>query len=115
MKGPAAMTTPAVLRYMSTDTTILSLQPKGARMTLPTYPILTTGEWHSEASGETFETQNPYTGKAWAKIPRCAEADVHKAVAAAKAAFDKGPWPAMTATQRGALLRRLGDLIAENA
>jgi acyl-CoA reductase-like NAD-dependent aldehyde dehydrogenase len=84
-------------------------------MTLPTYQILTNGEWHSAVSGEHFETQNPYTGKAWAKIPRCAEADVFKAVAAAKAAFDKGPWPAMTATQRGALLRRLGDLIAENA
>jgi hypothetical protein len=47
---------------------------------------------------------------AWAQIPSCAEADVSCAVA-----FDGGAWPAMTATQRGALLRKLGDLIAMHA
>ncbi|HYZ21826.1 MAG TPA: aldehyde dehydrogenase [Rhodopila sp.] len=73
------------------------------------------GEWSGSASGDYFETDNPYTGATWALIPRCGAPDVDRAVAAAKAAFDKGPWPNMTATQRGALLRKLGDLIAENA
>lgn len=84
-------------------------------MTLPSYQVLIGGEWQDAASGECFETQNPYTGASWARIPRCAEADVARAVSAAKAAFECGPWPAMTATQRGALLRRLGDLVAANA
>ncbi|HXT82112.1 MAG TPA: aldehyde dehydrogenase [Acetobacteraceae bacterium] len=84
-------------------------------MTLPKYQVLIGGEWQDAASGAHFETQNPYTGAPWALIPRCAEADVGRAVAAAKAAFESGPWPAMTATQRGALLRKLGDLIAANA
>ncbi|HEY8289913.1 MAG TPA: aldehyde dehydrogenase family protein, partial [Acetobacteraceae bacterium] len=79
-------------------------------MTLPKYQVLIDGKWQDSASGAQFETYNPYTGEAWALIPRCVEADVARAVGAAKAAFDKGPWPAMTATQRGALLRRLGDL-----
>lgn len=84
-------------------------------MTLPTYQVLIGGEWQAAASGDHFETQNPYTGTSWARIPRCNEADANRAVAAAKAAFENGAWPAMTATQRGALLRRLGDLIAANA
>jgi len=75
-------------------------------MSLPKYQVLIGGGWQNAASGEFFETHDPYAGKAWELIPRCGEADVGQAVAAAKSAFDRGPWPAMTATQRGALLRR---------
>jgi len=67
------------------------------------------------ASGETFETLNPYTGDAWATVPRGGADDAERAVAAAKKAFISGDWPAMTPTQRGHILRKLGDLIAENA
>ena len=84
-------------------------------MTLPTYQFPIGGEWQSADQGAHFETHNPYTGAPWALIPRCTEADVGRAVAAAKAALDGGAWPAMTATQWGALLRRLGDLIAAHA
>jgi aldehyde dehydrogenase (NAD+) len=84
-------------------------------MSLPKYEVLVGGKWQPSASGDYFETDNPFTGATWALIPRCGEADANQAVAAAKAAFDGGAWPAMTATQRGALLRRLGDLLAEHA
>src|ERR1700749_4209174 len=84
-------------------------------MSLPKYDVLVGGKWQPSASGEYFETDNPFTGATWALIPRCGEADANQAVAAAKAAFDRGACPAMTATQRGALLRRLGDLLAEHA
>lgn len=66
------------------------------------------------ASGEWFDSFNPYTGEAWAKAPRAGAEDVNRAVAAARSAF-YGDWRKLTATARGALLRRLGDLIAENA
>src|ERR1043165_4609337 len=62
-----------------------------------------------------FETQNPYTDQTWAEIPRSDGRDVDRAVQAAHRAFTSGPWPEMTATQRGALMRRLGDLIARGA
>jgi aldehyde dehydrogenase (NAD+) len=62
-----------------------------------------------------FETQNPFTGEAWAEIPRCDGRDVDAAVKAAHAALVSGPWAEMTATQRGALMRRLGDLVARDA
>jgi aldehyde dehydrogenase (NAD+) len=62
-----------------------------------------------------FETQNPYTGEAWAQIPRGEARDVDAAVRAAHEALTAGPWSEMTATQRGALMRKLGDLIARDA
>ena len=73
------------------------------------------GRFVDAASGEFFETQNPYTGKAWALIPRCGAEDVDRAVKAAHTAFTSGPWPKLTASQRGALLRRLGDLVSEHS
>jgi (Z)-2-((N-methylformamido)methylene)-5-hydroxybutyrolactone dehydrogenase len=62
-----------------------------------------------------FETQNPFTGRAWAEIPQGDAQDVDAAVKAAHHALTSGPWSEMTATQRGALMRRLGDLIARDA
>lgn len=79
------------------------------------YEIFVDSVWGPAATGEYFETDNPFTGKAWAKIPRCNAQDVDRAVKAAYAAYDIGPWAQMSATARGALLRKLGDLIAENA
>ena len=84
-------------------------------MGLPKYEILIGGNWHAAAGGDYFETCNPYTAKPWALIPRCGTADAERAIDEAHAAFESGSWPRMTATQRGALLRRLGDLLAQHA
>ncbi len=82
---------------------------------LKSYKMLIGGEWVDAAGGETFESMNPYTGKNWALMPRGQAEDVDRAVQAAKKAFTSGDWPKMTATGRGHLLRKLGDLIAEHA
>jgi aldehyde dehydrogenase (NAD+) len=82
---------------------------------IKTYQMYIGGQWCDPASGEWFESHNPFSGKVWARMPRGNAEDAARAVAAAQDAFTGGPWPAMNATQRGALLRRLGDLIAENA
>jgi len=66
-------------------------------------------------SGVWFETHNPYTGEAWAEIASGTATDVDAVVQSAHRAFSQGPWSKMTATQRGALLRRVGDLIARDA
>ncbi|WP_256500541.1 aldehyde dehydrogenase [Pseudonocardia humida] len=65
-------------------------------------------------SGATFESQNPYTGRPWALIPDGGPPDVDAAVAAARAALD-GEWGATTGFARAALIRRLAELITENA
>ncbi|MFG1633392.1 aldehyde dehydrogenase [Pseudonocardia alni] len=81
---------------------------------LETFKMLIGGKPSDAASGRTFETQNPFTGAPWATVPDCGPDDVDTAVAAARTALD-GEWGAMTPFARAACLRRLGDLITENA
>jgi acyl-CoA reductase-like NAD-dependent aldehyde dehydrogenase len=82
---------------------------------LKTYQMFVGGQWVDAASRDHFESHNPYTGKAWALIPRAGAEDADRAVRAAHKAFTTGDWPKMNATQRGACLRRLGDLIVEHS
>jgi hypothetical protein len=77
--------------------------------------MLIGGEWVEPASGEWFESINPYTAQPWALIPRGGKADVDRAVAAAKNAFVGNAWRSLSASDRGVLLRRLADLLAEQA
>ncbi|MGK9340000.1 aldehyde dehydrogenase [Sinorhizobium meliloti] len=68
------------------------------------------------ADGEVrFESIDPATGRAWAEMPEAREADVDRAVEAACNALHDGPWHKFSATQRGKLLYKLADLVAENA
>ncbi|WP_076861110.1 aldehyde dehydrogenase [Bradyrhizobium mercantei] len=72
-------------------------------------------EWRRAEDGEWFTSMDPYTGRDWARMPRGKAADADAAVRAASKAFRGGPWPSMTASARGLLLHRLGDLIARQA
>jgi (Z)-2-((N-methylformamido)methylene)-5-hydroxybutyrolactone dehydrogenase len=67
----------------------------------------TTGRW--------LPSTNPFTGAEWAEVPHCGVDDVDVAIDAAHQAFTKGPWATLSATGRGKLMRRLGDLIARDA
>lgn len=82
---------------------------------LQKYKMFIGGEWIEAASGEHFESYDPYTAEPWCLIPQAKAEDVDRAVQAAHAAFTTGDWPTLHPTQRGMLMRRLGDLIAENA
>jgi acyl-CoA reductase-like NAD-dependent aldehyde dehydrogenase len=77
--------------------------------------MLIGGDWVDAEGGETFETDNPYLGAPWALVPRAKPADVDHAVEAARKAFCDSRWRAISATARGAMLRRLADLIAAEA
>jgi len=78
---------------------------------IETFDMLIDGTWVQAADGAQFDSTNPATGKIWARVPEATEADVDRAVRAADAAL-RGPWGAMTPTQRGKCLARLGDLMA---
>ncbi|WP_367352365.1 aldehyde dehydrogenase [Achromobacter animicus] len=82
---------------------------------MKTYSMRIAGAPAAAISGEWFETQNPYTGEAWARVARGAAQDVDVAVQAAHFAFSEGPWAELTATERGRLLYRLADLIERDA
>ena len=65
--------------------------------------------------GKTFATLNPSTGQPLARIAECKAVDVDKAVAAARAAFDDGPWPRMSPAERKTILQRLATVVEANA
>src|SRR5690349_24964485 len=82
---------------------------------LPRHRLYIGGRWTDPEKANWFETFDPCTAEPWALVPRATIEDVNKAVAAAKAAFVGGPWSQMTATARGAVLHKLGALIAREA
>ncbi|HET8914009.1 MAG TPA: aldehyde dehydrogenase family protein [Ktedonobacteraceae bacterium] len=77
--------------------------------------MLIGGQWVESASGKTFETFNPSTGEVLAHVAEADAEDVNRAVIVARKAFESGPWPKMTPSQRGRLLWKLADLIEQNA
>ena len=83
--------------------------------TLTRYRMYIDGQWADSSSGAVFPSDDPYRGEPWAEIPRGTAVDVDRAVRAAHRALTTGEWPRLTASRRGALLRRLGDLVAERS
>src|SRR5688572_11681546 len=82
---------------------------------MKSYRMYIDGEWCDATSGQVFQSENPFTGQPWAVIPRGDSSDVDRAVRAAHRALTSGDWPKLTASRRGAALRRLGDLVAEHS
>ena len=82
---------------------------------MKTYQHYINGNWVKPASGEYFDTENPYTCEVWAKVARGTAKDADRAVKAAKAAFESGVWADMRPTQRGKLLVRLAEIIEREA
>src|SRR5829696_9732493 len=76
--------------------------------------LLIDGEWVEPASGKTFPTLNPATGETLAEIAAGEAEDIDRAVAAARRAFESGPWPRMTPAERQKLIWRLADRIEES-
>lgn len=79
------------------------------------YQHFIDGAYVDPVQGQWFESLDPYRGEVWAEMPRGTAADIDRAVAAARRAMTSGPWAGMNASHRGKLLRKLGDLVAENA
>ncbi len=92
-----------------------SISPQSDADAVERFKMYIDGEWCESVSRRWFDTKNPYTGKVWAQLPEANEDDVNRAVKAAHQAFTTGPWATMTPSDRGLLLHRLGDLVAENA
>ncbi|MGB9122074.1 MAG: aldehyde dehydrogenase family protein [Candidatus Angelobacter sp.] len=77
--------------------------------------LLIDGKW-SEGSGKWFDTFNPATGEVLTQVAEGGVSGVDQAVAAARKAFDdvNSPWRKMSASERGKVLWRIGDLIEKN-
>jgi phenylacetaldehyde dehydrogenase len=77
--------------------------------------LLIGGEWVDSKSSAHIPVMDPATGVEIASVADANATDVDRAVAAARAAFETGPWPSMLPAAREALLWRLSDLIQKNA
>jgi aldehyde dehydrogenase (NAD+) len=75
------------------------------------YLLYIDGRFVPSVGGETFDAINPFDLSVVAKVARATPGDIDLAVAAARKAFDSGPWPAMPPAERSALLKKLSDLI----
>src|SRR5581483_1392165 len=87
--------------------------PRGATMTVMTGILrirhFIGGEFVDSASGATFDSINPATNEPFASVAAAGPEDVERAVRAARLAFDEGPWPRMSPTERRRILDRIAD------
>ncbi len=79
------------------------------------YQMMIGGKWEDAVSGEWMDSVDPFSGQVIAQVPRGNVADAGRAVQAAHQAFRAPTWMELTATARGHLLRKLGELIERDA
>ncbi len=82
-------------------------------VTQQVYQFVIDGREAGAVSGRTATVTNPATGAAVASAPVADEQDVQRAVLAARRAFEEGPWPQMSASERGRVLLRIASLLRE--
>jgi len=67
------------------------------------------GQWVEASTGRAFSVISPDTERVYVRVGEAGKADIEKAVAAARKAFDHGPWPRLTHAERGAYLRAMAE------
>ena len=88
--------------------------PSGVQTEVKTYQMFINGEWVASKTAKTFPVYDPSTEEVIAQVPDASADDVNRAVAAAKAAFEEGPWAATTAQERGRVLFRMAEKVRQN-
>lgn len=77
--------------------------------------LFINGEYVPAASGKTFPVLNPASNEVLTELAEAGVEDVHRAVTAARKAFDDGPWPKMKTAERAKLIRRFAELLVKHA
>src|SRR6202049_3145330 len=84
------------------------------KVSVKTYQNYINAQWVAGSSGETFPVYDPSTEEVIAQVASSNAADVDRAVKAARAAFDSGPWGQTNAADRGRVLFKLAEKIRQN-
>ncbi|MBG9723536.1 aldehyde dehydrogenase DhaS [Bacillus mycoides] len=92
----------------------VNLHEKVEKFLQGTKKLYVNGAFIESASGKTFKTPNPATGETLAIVAEAGREDIHKAVVAARMAFDEGPWSRMSTAERSRLMYKLADLMEEH-
>jgi phenylacetaldehyde dehydrogenase len=96
---------------MATAAETIAVNPQVNSFVAKPRRMLINGQWVAAASGKTFPTYNPSTGEVLAHVAEGDKEDVDRAVAAARAAFQKGPWRKLPPAERARLMWKLADLL----
>src|ERR1700690_3118597 len=78
------------------------------------HKMLIDGKWVAAASGKTFAVEDPATEEIIAHVPAGDQADIDLAVAAARRAFETGPWSRRKPADRSKLVWKLGDILEQH-
>src|SRR5215469_5329725 len=100
---------------MATAAQAVPVDESVSQFVAKTRQMLINGKWVNAASDKTFPTYNPATGEVLALVAEGDKEDIERAVAAARSAFDKGPWRKFSPSERGRLLWKLADLLEKHA
>ncbi|MGH9744638.1 MAG: aldehyde dehydrogenase family protein [Candidatus Acidiferrales bacterium] len=100
---------------MATATHAVKLDDKVTTFVGKKQKMLINGKWVEAASGKTFPTYNPATGEVLSHVAEGDREDIDRAVKAARAAFETGPWSRISPSERGRMMWRLADLIEKYA
>ena len=74
--------------------------------------LLIGGQWAEPSGSQRIEVRSPATLDVVGSVPEALEADVDAAVAAARQAFDRGPWPTTPPEERAAVIAKFTELLA---
>ena len=99
---------------MATVATAPTMDPNVSSFVARRQKMLINGQWVEAASGKTFPTYNPATGEVLAQVAEGDREDIDRAVRAARAAFETGPWSRMSPAARGKCIWKLADLIEKH-
>ncbi len=99
---------------MATAVSVPSMDPNVSAFVTAKRKLFINGKWVEAASGKTFPSYNPATGEVLANVAEGDREDIDRAVKAARAAFETGPWSKMPPAGRGKLIWKLADLIEKH-
>ena len=99
---------------MFTTVSSSEMENKVAGFLNRTQKMLINGKWVEATSGETFPTYNPANGEVLTHVAAGDREDIDRAVQAARAALENGPWPNLSPSERGRLIWKLADLVEKN-
>ncbi|MCW2515417.1 MAG: putative aldehyde dehydrogenase [Mycobacterium sp.] len=97
------------------ENALITLDPAVVEFTSAPKRMFIDGQWVSAASGRSFDTVDPATGRVITSVPHAGTEDVERAVSAARRAFEDGPWRTITPAQRQRLLWQIGEGILARA
>ena len=88
------------------------MTPEGVNIAHPD-KLYIGGEWVKPGSGKMLEVENPHSEEIVARVAEAGNDDMDRAVAAARDAFDTGPWPRTPPAERGAKLMEMCDYLEQ--